>query len=221
MSKRFLAASFLAVGLALSVGAGDAHAQATGQETQTTGQEVCAGFALGTDVFSVGEVRTSILEQAQFQELNGSEWILMDGRPLLVPTELSSHLLKGEHGPVVPDARGRFLRMANNNACADFRGDDTAYGRCIADHDPNGDRLLGTYQADAFRAHQHDAHLTFYGRIGRGCSGCDVGNVAPSGIDSRVAIPTTGTTGGNETRSKNVAVNFYIKVCNCRTDNCK
>ena len=214
MLKRFMAVSFLAIALMLSVGAEGAHAQTAGQN-QTAGQEVCAGIPSGVDVFSVGEIRTSILGQTQFQELNGSEWVLMDGRPLLVRTALSPYLTEmGEHGPMVPDARGRFLRMANNNACADFRGDDEAYGRCLTDHDPDGDRSLGAYQADASRAHQHDAHLTHYGNVSRDNGGGYIGNVAPSGVDSRVGIPKTGTTGGNETRSKNIA---GIRLPGCGT----
>ena len=209
MLKCFIVA-FLATALMLSAGTEDTHAQ-------TTGQEVCTGPANGSDVFSVGEVRTSILNQIPFQELNGYEWVLMDGRPLLVGTALSPHLSEdGEYGPIVPDARGRFLRMANNNACADFRDDDEAYGRCIADHDPNGDRLLGTYQPDAFRAHRHNITvLTNGGNARHRCGGnCDM--IAPVQSDQ-----TTTTTGDNETRSKNVAVNFYVKICNCRTANCK
>ena len=219
MLKHFMVTSFLAAALMLSVGTEDAHAQTAEQEP---GQEICTGPVSGSDVFSVGEIRTSILDQTQFQQLNGYEWVLMDGRPLLVRTALSPHLSSGEYGLTVPDARGRFLRMANNNACADFRGgDDEAHAQCIARHDPDGERPLGTYQTDAFRAHQHNAHLTHYGNVPRDNGPGYIGNIAPTGLDSRAPIPTTATTGNIETRPKNVAVNFYIKVCNCRTTNCK
>lgn len=223
MLKRFLAVSFLAGALVLSVGAEDA-------QVQTTGQEVCAGTASRVDVFSVGEVRTSILGQTQFQELNGLEWVLMDGRPLMVRTALSPHLSEsGEHGPTLPDARGRFLRMVNNNACAEFRGDDEAYGQCITDHDPNGDRLLGTYQADAFRGHQHEYNDVYFsenrGDVDISGNGGEnnIGNGSPFDHDNDGYSwdRRTENAGSNETRSKNIAVNFYIKVCNCRTANCR
>ena len=107
-----------------------------GNAQQTAGQEVCAGPLSGADVFSVGEVRTSILAEANFQALNGDAWVLMDGRPLLVRTALSPHLSEeSEYGLAIPDARGRFLRMANNGVCADRRRDadsDDAYNQCIA-----------------------------------------------------------------------------------------
>ena len=229
MLKRFMAVSFLAIILMLSVGAEGAHAQTAGQD-QAAGQEVCAGTPSGIDVFSVGEVRTSILGQTQFQELNGSEWVLMDGRPLLVRTALSPHLTEeGEHGPTVPDARGRFLRMANNNACADFRADNAAYDQCIANHDPDGDRLLGTYQPDAFRAHQHGYNDIYFSEnagdvdIGGNGRSNSIGNGSPFDHDNAGYSWDRGTenAGSNETRSKNIAVNFYIKICNCRAANCR
>lgn len=55
--------------------------------------------------FSIGEVRTSILGQTQFRELNGHEWVLMDGRPLLVRSALSPHLSeKNVYGLTIPES---------------------------------------------------------------------------------------------------------------------
>lgn len=208
-----------------------------------TGQEVCTGPPNGTDVFSVGEVRTSILEPTPFQEINGSEWVLMDGRLLSMQTALSPHLSeKTEYGLTIPDARGRFLRMANNDACADLRDDDAAYGQCIANHDPDGDRRLGTYQPDAFPAHQHvyndvyysesRAHVRAVHDIPSDATIVDIHNDGPRndlgtsswsdddndgiGWDRR-----TEDAGSKESVPKNVAVNFYVKICNCRTGNCR
>ena len=199
-------------------------------------QEVCTGPPSGRDVFSVGEVRASILPPETFQELNGAEWALMDGRPLMVKTALSLHLSEeGRHGLKIPDARGRFLRMANNGACADLRDNEGAYNECIAGHDPAGDRLSGQYQADSFGAHSHGAHkhnyVDRYWGEGRGYwenegddddGGFGVIHDGSRRSDTR---PTTESgvpsSGGNETRPRNIAVNFYIKICNCRTDICK
>ena len=129
-------------------------------------QEVCTGKPSGRNVFSVGEVRTSILLPQTFQELNGPEWVLMDGRPLTVRTALYPHLsvesdqISAEDERKIPDARGRFLRMANNNVCADLRNDEKAHKECIARHDPDPkeNRPLGHYQADSFGAHDHGEH---------------------------------------------------------------
>ena len=214
--------------------------QAASQPGST--QNVCVGEPTGRDVFSVGELRTSILPQTPFQEMNGAEWVLADGRPLLVQTALSPHLpqeQKNEYGLTIPDIRGRFLRMANNNVCANLRGDDEAYGRCIEDRDPRGDRFLGHYQPDRFARHDHGTHTHGYNDIywserdrpidilGDGRSN-NPGTRAPQDFDnngegwdrttSPASVPPAGAA---ETRPKNIAVNFYIKICNCRTPNCR
>ena len=127
--------------LAVALFAAGSAANAGSQPGGT--QDVCVGEPTGDDVFSVGELRTSILAQTPFQEMNGAEWVLADGRPLLVRTALSLHLSEEtEYGLAIPDIRGRFLRMANNNVCADLRGDDEAHERCIASRDRDGDRPL-------------------------------------------------------------------------------
>ena len=192
-------------------------------------QEVCAGPPSGQDVFSVGEVRTSILPQETFQELNGAEWALMDGRPLMVGTALSPHLSEeGRYGLKIPDARGRFLRMANNGACADLRNNEGAYNECLARHDPDGDRLSGEYQADSFGAHDHGEHNHSFDYMSADDWYPD-GDIDDNEDTRAREYGRKGTTdnsrvlssGGNETRPRNIAVNFYIKICNCRTDNCK
>ena len=196
-------------------------------------QDVCVGPPTGQDVFSVGELRASILSQTPFQELNGAEWVLADGRPLLVHTALSPHLSQeSEYGLVIPDVRGRFLRMANNNVCADLRDDEEAHGRCIASRDSDGDRLLGTYQADAFGRHDHGSHGhdfrdAWYSEAWGDGPCCTTGSADTDGDnrhynkDSRTADSTIPASGGPETRPKNIAVNYYIKICNCRTPTCR
>ena len=215
-----------------------------------TEQEACSAIPSGQDVFSVGEVRTSILPQLEFQRLNGPEWVLMDGRQLTMETALSPHLPNAAENAdptsavasdgktrdvrpkEIPDARGRFLRMANNGACADLRSDDEAYRRCTANHDPDGDRSLGAYQPDTFRAHQHgynDIYFSEHGSyVDHAVDTLDDGennnwgsNQADQDNSGYGWDRTTAETGGSETRSKNIAVNFYVKICNCRTSNCR
>ena len=222
--------------LATAVGGTTVRAESQPAVTHTETQEVCVvGDPTGRDVFSVGELRTSILSQTAFQELNGAEWVLADGRPLLVRTALSPHLSQtpreergSEYGLMIPDVRGRFLRMANNNVCADLRGDETAYDECLAGRDPGGDRLTGEFQPDGFREHAH-------GYVDR--TNAWPREDAPDGAkmwaafarhwvipDPRLArefARTTERTGGTETRPKNIAVNFYIKICDCRTPHCR
>ena len=194
-------------------------------------QEVCADSPSGRDVFSVGEVRTSILPQQTFQELNGTEWVLMDGRPLMIRSALSPHLTeRGTYGLQIPDARGRFLRMANNNACADLQDDqnEEAYNQCLGGHDTDGDRLTGAYQADSFAEHGHGVHAHNFSYTGAREVKDDGDKDDNEDTRARAHGRQGGTSesqvpvsGGKETRPKNIAVNFFIKICNCRTEVCK
>ena len=129
--------------------------------------------------------------------------------------------------------------MANNNACASFRGDADAHTRCITSRDPDGDRLLGAYQGDHLHHHDHDTHRHGYNDIywSESNGNIDIHNNGPGnnlgmsvaqdadnngfGWDRHTDESAVPSAGGNETRSKNVAVNFYIKICNCRTENCR
>ena len=178
----------------------------------------------GNDIFSVGEVRTAILDETDFQELNGAEWILMDGRALQVTTEISPFIrhLKNTRGEViVPDARGRFLRMANNSEEVDLAGD----------------RQLGTPQEDAFREHDHRYNDIYFSENRRwlerqGVTPIDIlddgwsNNVGTTagvdkGDDGVGWDRVTERAGEGETRPANIAVNFFIKICRCRTPQCR
>ena len=50
-----------------------------------------------------------------------------------------------------------------------------------------------------------------------------LGNASPSDRDNDGVgwDRRTENAGSNESVPKNVAVNFYIKICNCRTGNCR
>lgn len=208
--------------LALSLLATAVHATIVHAGPQPTAtQDICVGDPTGRDVFSVGELRTSILSQTPFQELNGPEWVLADGRPLLVRTSLSPHLtLETEHGLTIPDIRGRFLRMANNNACASVRGDAVEYDECLAGHDPDGDRLTGEFQSDSFGEHAH-GYIDRYMHLHPQRWAPPPAHWSVTEDNAREHSYTTAAAGDAETRPKNIAVNFYLKICNCRTPHCR
>ena len=88
----------------------------------------------------------------------------------------------------VPDLRGEFLRGWDNG-----RGVDTG-------------RALGSSQADEFESHTHNTNVfTQNSSAGPGNSGvrCNAGN------NSKI---TSGSTGGTETRPRNIAVMYIIKT---------
>jgi microcystin-dependent protein len=126
----------------------------------------------------------------------------------------------------LPDLRGRFVRGADHGA---GRDPNAATRTASAPMGPTGDSV-GTLEADAFASHQHPltdpghSHLTptTNGIAGTRelptatSSGFDyidvaAGNPSPPVSTSMTGI-TEGTAGGSETRPKNVAVNYLIKL---------
>lgn len=89
----------------------------------------------------------------------------------------------------IPDLRGEFIRGLDNS-----RGIDTG-------------RALGSAQADMFEAHTHVQQYTASSGPDDGYS-IDGSNNPASQIATSVI---TGSTGGSETRPRNIAMNFIIK----------
>jgi hypothetical protein len=133
--------------------------------------------------WAVGDIRQSFLTEVQFQSLNGSDWVLCDGRSV---TGSSYETITGN--PNIPDARGVFLRGKNN-------------GRTDGNENPDGELSLGAYQADEYESHTHAAAQYHP-------------NSAPAGgVEGVVAgVSSSGASGGNETRPKNVTVNNFVKI---------
>ena len=121
-------------------------------------------------------------------------WLLCDGSG--IPAGVAYDKLRTLIGANVPDLRGMFLRGLNK-------------GRNDGKQDPEGgSRVLGDYQTDMFASHTHQE------RPSRGTTWFDTyrrdGNWG-SERDGNILDMQTGPTGGSETRSKNVAVNWIIK----------
>ena len=78
----------------------------------------------------VGAILQSRLTEAQFQAINGTSWVLMDGRSIV-----GSKLADITGITNLDDARGLILRGKNN-------------GRSDGAQNPDGDLAIGTYQSD-------------------------------------------------------------------------
>lgn len=136
-----------------------------------------------SDSFPVGTIMHSLLTEAQFQAQMGIGWVLMNGR------SISGSTLSSLTGAVtIPDARGVVLR-----------GKDHGAGK-----NPDGDTAIGTYQADAFESHTHQGDNS---SITSGANNYFLGTGAAQHRDL-----VTGSSGGNETRMKNITVNIFIKI---------
>jgi hypothetical protein len=159
-----------------------------------------------SDLNPVGMIVSAMLTEAQFQALNGTSWILMDGRSVAGSTYAA---LTGNS--VVPDARGMILRGKNN-------------GRSDGNQNPSADRVLGEFENDQMQGHRHQtAAQSGGGGVNIGPNGSGAGYMAIG-----IANNTNGTTNstspiddstgngipraGNETRVKNITVNHFIKI---------
>ncbi|MBF0548573.1 MAG: hypothetical protein HQM08_29340 [Candidatus Riflebacteria bacterium] len=116
-----------------------------------------------------------------------------DGRP--APTD---SLFSRDIASFVPDLRGVFLRGLN-------KFDDLKGSRNDGMEDPDGDRVSGSSQQDVFKTHVHKVE-GFGGDFGP-----HIGTAHVSSDNVRTTGPED-SGGGRETRPKNVAVYYYIKV---------
>jgi hypothetical protein len=166
------------------------------------------------DIYPIGAIITSILKLSSFQGLFGDEWVLLDGRAVSKNDDIAPYLTEIQGELKLPDARGKFLRMANNNA----RGDQY-------DHQ---NRELGSYQTDAFQGHRHmlESWADFNGDGSKNPNNAGYGAAGPYGKSIRTFEITKYKDYGKpriakETYPKNIAVNYYIKINRCGSDQCR
>lgn len=183
----------------------------------------------------IGDIVTSILTEAQFQSQRNSGWVLMDGRSVG-----GSKYATTTGNSVIPDARGMFLR-GKNNGRADGKQNpdgDVAMGTYQADSNKahthiqdshnhtqndhthnNGVTQAGnpsTNDKQAYTPYQVTATtpnagwVSWAGNFRGYTSNSATGTL---GIASNIATTATNQSdGGNETRSRNITVNYFIKI---------
>lgn len=141
-------------------------------------------------VLPVGSIIDSMLSEAQFQGLTSTGWIIADGRSV---TGSSYALVTGN--TTVPDLRGVFTRGKNG-------------ARSTATGNSEGDKSLGTYEADQFASHTHPY---LYRTPSAASGGSDGGGDTDRGLnDVNATTDATGT--GTETRPRAVTVNKFIRI---------
>jgi hypothetical protein len=154
----------------------------------------------------IGSILASILSWPQFVSCVGddpgfnpetSNWAPCDKRPI------SSSDLATRFGiSHTPDLRGVFLRGLN------IFSTDEPYPVPGEQADQGNHRQAGDFQKDDFIKHKHSVNADNQARTGHFSAGDSSGPrtaVIRSGM-------YTGETGGTETRPKNVAVYYYIKI---------
>ena len=153
--------------------------------------------ATALSVVAVGTIVSSMLTEAQFQMLNGADWVLMDGG------NVAGSLYETVTGfSTVPDARGTVLRGKNNARADGFEN-------------PAGDLALGTFENDQFQGHWHANDPNADG----GAEGFAGGGNSGNGFNVTTFATTIVTDGVNgtprfglETRVKSITVNHFIKI---------
>jgi hypothetical protein len=138
----------------------------------------------------IGDIVASLLAEAQFQAARGQGWVLADGR-----SAAGSMYQTVTGQSAIPDLRGVFLRGRND-------GGSAAGVRNDGKQNPDPILPLGGYQADMFASHNHGSTLVL---DLAGSHSYQAGPYAINPTDSPAA-------GGNETRPKNVTVNFFVRI---------
>jgi hypothetical protein len=160
---------------------------------ETSAERTPAAAAAGS--LPVGAIIASMLPPDSFAKSVGdpldfdpakSKWVLANGTYDI--SRSTYRALSGKRLP--PDLRGMFLRGVNA-------------GRNDGKEDPSGDREAGGYQEDALAKHTHPLGYGAHG-LANGKGGGDL----ESGLPSVNTLPT----GDKETRPKNVAVYYYLKI---------
>jgi hypothetical protein len=178
---------------------GTAYFTAASKATNTAQQAAKSQVVTETRL-PLGTIIQSLLNYEQMKSISGDAWVPADGR--FVPGTSEYAKLTGR--TQVPDLRGRFVRGLNTF--------DPATGEV-----PNGDpdkRDLGSLQDDSLKGHDH--------AIGKAST--DVTNSQmtsgshrfPSyytdGFAAAPALRTDPSANATETRPKNVALFFYVKI---------
>lgn len=135
----------------------------------------------------VGTVLPSMLTQAQFNaEVGVGYWVIADGSNVA-----GSRYATVKGVATIPDLRGMYLRGKNN-------------GRVDGIQNPDGDLTLGQYQGDQVKSHVH-----YIGTDGDYYARSDGGS---GGIYKAAGSNNSDPYGGNETRSRNITVNYFIRI---------
>jgi hypothetical protein len=174
----------------------------------------------GSNIIPLGQVESSMLDEAVFFNEKSSTpwlsngtptnpapggdatapiWILADGR------DVTGSAYASTIGANVPDLRGIFIRCKS-------------YGSGNDDH---GDLAIGTLEGDQLRDHTHPAafvsqspNAAFLSPLkaqdGTHSTQSPLGNVWS--LFTPLNIAFYGDEGGPENRPRNVTVNFYIKI---------
>lgn len=157
---------------------------------------------LNWDRFQIATDNNS--EAGPFWKSEYSFWSPCDGRK--VPKSAFEDLTSDSN---VPDLRGVFLRGLNIFDAYELHNGVAVVSE--SQKDPDSNRTVGSWQADELRSHPHTTSL--YGSTGGGNNFADPLKIASTDNVLRFTnAKTVDAFGGLETRPKNKAVFYYIRI---------
>lgn len=153
--------------------------------------------SLNTRIVSLEKMRLpvgAILASMITIDTSDGIWVLADGRTA------TTEYFQATGNNKIPDLRGQFLRGLNA-------------GRIDGGEDPEGSsRLAGSYQADTVKNHNHvNGAFTYLLQSNSGINSTYNSDISP-GEPDLINIKSLLPYGGAETRPRNSAVYWYIRV---------
>lgn len=149
----------------------------------------------------VGTIISSVLEFSQLMGETDEPLPINNTRTSYVPCDgrsiVGSKLHRITRMTNAPDLRGKFIRGLNQF----FNDGEPRFDPTRGDTDAG--RVVASYQADDFKSHNHSVFNVIDVKDGneKSAIGLNPGNPRETGL-----------TGGQETRPRNIAVYFYIKI---------
>lgn len=169
----------------------------------------------------IGDIKYSILSEADFQAVHGSEWVLLKGQSFSSINHgtyddtnnetIDDIITSGPYNSTtnLPDGRGRFLRMRDHGS----------------GQNPEGNLNLGTARtyktglptASSFVNSSGGAHTHTYTGVNTGSGVGGDGGAWRTGYATRTTASSGSHThtisgGDSETSPKNITVNTFVKV---------
>lgn len=172
------------------------------EEISKLTKEIKSRHSAKSDNLPVGTILASILPVKVFEKTVSGKWILADGADI---ADTKSDLVQYTKSLKVPDLRGMFLRGAGSGRqVGSFEGDATKL--------PNTP-FSGVTTSGGEHTHPKGAnHSSDKIKAGPYANMSTATNIPRSGAHSHSLVINKG--GDQETRPKNIAVNFYIKIAN-------
>ena len=165
-----------------------------------------------SDKIPVGTIVSSILEPFEFMKAADSRWPIVPSNPKSkwVPADGVMDISGSKYFRITkknhtPDLRGMFIRGLNEFQLNQKRTDGK--------EDPDGTgRKSGDYQMDDLKSHNHNFHwyVGSGARLPNNFPGIEKNSYNPN--TNQAASAAVAYSGGQETRPRNIAVYYYIKI---------